>query len=112
MLGLESLQVYNSISNNIEKSKQFDFYTDTFDEFSFKELKDEVEGILDFSDITPSYLEHEILGPRTIQAYNRIRLEKSSFDGYIILLNGFARSPIRVFEIYLRIVVDLDEKDT
>ena len=38
-------------------------------------------------------------------------MEKSSTDGYIILLMGFARSPIRVFESYLRIVVSLDEED-
>ena len=32
-------------------------------------------------------------------------------DGYIILLMGYARSPFRDFESYLRIVVGLDEDD-
>ena len=40
-----------------------------------------------------------------------MRLEKSSLDGYIILLMGYARSPFRGFESYLRSVVGLDEDD-
>ena len=38
-------------------------------------------------------------------------MEKSSTDGYVILLVGYARSPFRVFDGYLRIVVGLDEDD-
>ena len=40
-----------------------------------------------------------------------MRLEKSSTDGYIILLLGYARSPFRDFEIYLRFIVGLGEDD-
>ena len=36
-------------------------------------------------------------------------IRKSSTDGYFILLMGYARSPIRVFESYLRIRAGLDE---
>ena len=49
--------------------------------------------------------------PRIIGAYNKLRLEKSSTDDYIMLLMGYARSPFRDFESYLRIVVGLDEDD-
>ena len=38
-------------------------------------------------------------------------MEKSSTDGYIIFLMGYARSPFRYFESYLRIVVGLKEDD-
>ena len=38
-------------------------------------------------------------------------LDKSSPDAYIKLLIGYARSPFRDFEGYLRIVVRLDEDD-
>ena len=38
-------------------------------------------------------------------------IKKSSTDGYIILLMGYARSLFRKFESYLRIVVGLDEDD-
>ena len=38
-------------------------------------------------------------------------LEKSSTDGYIILLMGYARPSYHDFESYLRNVVGLDEGD-
>ena len=40
-----------------------------------------------------------------------MRLEKSSTDGYIILIMGYARTPYGDFESYTRIVVGLDEDD-
>ena len=40
-----------------------------------------------------------------------LRLEKSSTDGYITLLMGYSRSPLRDFESSLSIVVGLDEDD-
>ena len=38
-------------------------------------------------------------------------MEKSSTDGHLILILGYARSPFRDFESYLRIVIGLDEED-
>ena len=46
-----------------------------------------------------------------METYKKLRLEKSSTDGYDILLLGFARSPFRDFEGNLRIVVGLHEDD-
>ena len=40
-----------------------------------------------------------------------MRSEKSSTDGYITLLLGYARSRFRDFESYLRMIVGLDEDD-
>ena len=40
-----------------------------------------------------------------------MRLEKSSTDGYNVLLLGYARSNFRDFEGYLRVIVGLDEDD-
>ena len=74
-----------------------ELYTDTFDEFSFEELKDEIEEILNISDITPSHLQHKKLGPPINKAYNNLRSEKSSADAYIILILGHAGSPFRDF---------------
>ena len=50
-------------------------------------------------------------GPRNFQAHRTLRLEKSSSDGYIILLMAYARSPFRDFQSYFRIIVGLDEDD-
>ena len=53
MIGLTSLEVYNSIFNITAENNKVEFYTDTFGEFSFEELKNELEEILSVSDITP-----------------------------------------------------------
>ena len=87
MVGLTILEVYTSIFN-IGENNKFELYTDNFDEFSFAELKIEVEEILSISDITPSHLQHKIIGPRNIQAYKELRSENSSTDGYIFTFIG------------------------
>ena len=58
-------------------------------------------------DITP-YRLHEKIGPRIIEAYRKLRLEKSNTDGYIILLMGETRSLFGDFESYFKIKVGLD----
>ena len=109
MIGLTSLKVYNSSFNKTEHSNKLHFYTDNFDKVLFEEIYK--FKILNFSDFTPSHLQHAKIGPRFIQANSKIRLEKSSTDGYITLSMGYARSPFRDFEIYLTIVIGLDEDD-
>ena len=109
MLGLINLEVYNSIFNITKENNKFELYTDTFDEFSFAELKDEVGEILNISEITDDHLEDETLGPRIAETYSKLRLDKTSHDGYIILLMGYAGSPFRDFESYLRIFVGLED---
>ena len=111
MLGLIDLEVYNSIFNITKEINKFELYTDTFDEFSFEELKDEVEEILNIPEITDDHLEDDILGPQIAKTYWELRSDKTSHDGYIILLTGYARSPFKDFEKYLRIVIGLEEDD-
>ena len=77
----------------------------------FEDFKDELEEILSISDITPYHLQHEEIAPRSIEAYRKLRLEKLSTDGYVIIILGYNRSPFRDFESCLRIVVGLDEDD-
>ena len=105
MIRLTSLKVYNSFFNITEEFNKFEIYTDTFDEFSFLELKDELQEILDISNITDDHLEDEIKGPRIIKTFKKLESEKRQTDGYILFLMGYARSPFRHFESYLRIVV-------
>ena len=77
MIGLMSLEVYNFISNKNTSNNKIELYKDIFHEISFGELKDELKEILKNSDITPYHVQHEIK-PRIIQAYRKLRLEKSS----------------------------------
>ena len=73
MLGLIDLEVYNSIFNITKENNKFELYTDTFDEFSFEQLKDEVEEILNIPNITDSHLEDETLTPLIIDTYQKLR---------------------------------------
>ena len=111
MIGLTDLEVYNSIFNITKENNKFELYTDNFDEFSFEELKDEVEEIVNIANITDDHLEDETIVPHVIKAYWELKSEKSSTDGYNILLMGYGVSPFRDFESYLRIVVGLEEDD-
>ena len=111
MLGLTDLEVYNSIFNINTTNNKFELHTETFDEFSFDELKDEVEEILNIPTITDDHLRDETIGPRIIKTHWELISEKSSTDGYIILLLAYASSPFQDSENYLRIVVGLDEDD-
>ena len=79
--------------------------------FGFFELKDELEEIPNFSHITDDHLDDEVLGPRIIDEFIKLSTEKKNTDGYMMLFLAYARSPFRDFEIYLRIVVRLDEED-
>ena len=86
-VGLPSLEVYNFIFST-QKKNRFEIFTDNIDKFSCAELKEELEEILSIADITPEHLQHEKLGPRIIQAYKKLRSEKSSTDGHLILIMG------------------------
>ena len=77
MLSLTSLEVYNSIFN-ITEENNFELYTDIFDEFSFEELKDELEEILNVSNFTPEHLQDNIIGQRTISACKKTRNRKET----------------------------------
>ena len=109
MLGLIDLEVYNSIFNITKENNKFELYTDTFDEFSFPELKDELEEILNIQEITDDHLEDETLALRIAESYWKLRSDKTSHDGYTILLTGYANSSFRDFESYLRIFVGFEE---
>ena len=76
MLGLVDLEVYNSIFNITEENNIFELYRDTSDKFGFLELKDELEEILNISQITSEHLDDEVLGPRIIDEFIKLSNEK------------------------------------
>ena len=69
MIGLTSIEAYNSIFTKNATNKKIELYTDTFDQFSLTELKDELEEILDSSNITSEHLQDDIIGPRINSSY-------------------------------------------
>ena len=92
MIGLPSLKVSNSIFNITEQINKYELYTDSFDEFSFEQLKDEIEEILKISNISHEHLQGEIIGRLSISAYRKLETKKRRTDGYYMLLLGYARS--------------------
>ena len=110
MIGLTGLEIFNFIFNITEENNQSEGNTDNFDELSFAVLKHENEEIVTISDITPKRLQHDIIGPRTIQAYKNKRSGKSGTEFYVILQTGFAQPSFRDFESYLRMLVSSDEE--
>ena len=111
MIGLTSLEVYSSFFNITVENTKFEFYTDLVNKFSFTKLKDELEEILNLSGNTLKHPQHEKIGPRIIHAFEKLGSEKSSTDGYLIILMGYARSTFRNFERFSRIVVGLEGDD-
>ena len=81
MIGLLTLEVYNSFFRITEENDRFELYTGYFDyEFSNTQLKDKVAEVLGLSDISPEELNHEIHGPntfKTLENYQqkRVRLK-------------------------------------
>ena len=74
-------------------------------------MKHELEEIVKISIIQPEHLQDKIRGLTIGKAYKNLESENRQTDGYYMLLMGYARSPFRDFENYLRIVVGLDEDD-
>ena len=95
---LPSLKVYSSISNITEDNNKLELFTDFVDEFSFEEKKDELEEIVNISNISHEHLQDELLGPRILSEFRKLATQKGWANGYIMLLMGFAKSPFRDFE--------------
>ena len=85
MIGLARLVVYNSIFSRTEENNKVELHTDTFDELSLIELKDELDEIPNISNTTDNHSEDETIGPRIFEAYQKLHSERVSTAGYIIL---------------------------
>ena len=111
MIRLKSLEVYISIININHEIIKFELKTDTSDKVSFRESKGELEDILDISITTNENLQDDTIGPRTISMHKKLETENRRTDGYYTLILGYARSPFRDFQNFVRIVVGLIEDD-
>ena len=103
MMGLISLEVFNSIFNITEQKIKFELYTDNYDEFSFKELKIELEDIPLNSDITTSHLQHEVIGRRIIQAFKKYF---SKIQALMVILYNCCVMQDLLFE-FLKIILEM-----
>ena len=97
------LEIYSSIFNRNLENNNFEVPTDTFDEFSFEELKSELEEIVNFSIISHKHLQDEIICPRIIKANKKLETETRQTDGYHMLMLGYARSPFSDLKVILEL---------
>ena len=95
MIGLTSLEVYNSVFNITEENNKFELYRDNSNRFGFLALKDELEEILNIPHISQEHLQDEIIGPRIIDECIKLANEKQNSDGYMMLLLHYSTSPFR-----------------
>ena len=90
MIGLTSLEVYNSVYNITQENIKFELYRESSNKFGFLELKDELEEILNIPHITPEHPQDDEIGPRNIDEVLKLSHEKKNSDGYMILLLGYS----------------------
>ena len=58
MVGLPSLEAYNSVSDITEEKTKFELYTANFEEFPFVDFKNEIKEILDISNSSQEHIQH------------------------------------------------------
>ena len=78
---------------------------------SYIKVRDEIEKVLDISDITASDLEHDIRLPKIIEEYRNQVTKRMKDDKYMDNLGFYVSSVFQEFESYLRREVDLVEDD-
>ena len=88
-------EIHSCSSNITEEKGQLEQYTGKIDEFEFTELKDELEDNLGFSEISAQQLQNKMIGPRILKVYQKKLGSNREAAGYIKLILGYARSPIR-----------------
>ena len=112
MLRLLSSEVYNYIFNITERNNKLELYTRYLDyEFSYSQIRDRIAEILGLSDISSEELEHETFGPKVIEIYRKLSIERRQTDGYYTFLKDYVHSPFRDSESYPRNLTGLDEDD-
>ena len=114
MVGLLTLELYNSIFNITEENNKFKTYKlhDSKSGAGSKEkVRDEIERDLEVSDITATDLQDEIIAPIFIQEYTEQVSKRMDDSAKINILAGYISSDYEDFESYLRTKVDLVEDD-
>ena len=112
MIGSTKLVKHNFILEKKQQKITSLNFIQTFSiSFHSGKEKDELVEILSKSHVSPERFRDKLKDPPVIITNQKTSLEKRQTEYFIRFLLGFARSPIRDFERYLRFVVGLDEAD-
>ena len=114
MIGLTSLEVYNSIFNITEQTNKFELYKFPDGKagcISYEKFRDEIERDLDISDITAADLQDEIIAPIIIKEYREKVTKRMKDDKYMLIVAMYIDSVFRGLECFLKTQVDLVKDD-
>ena len=114
MIGLTSLEVYNSIFNINSANNNFELYIfldQKADGVSYEKVRDEIGRDLDISDITAADLQDDIIGPINIEEHREQVTKRMEDVGYMNILASYPSSIFQDIESYLRLEDDLVKDD-
>ena len=114
MVGLVSLEVYNSFFNITEENNKFKVYKfpdSKIGGISSEKVRDEIEKDLGISDITTTDLQDDIKGPIINNEYRQQVTKRVKIYKFMGILSSYTSSKLRNFERYLRTESDLVEVD-
>ena len=99
MIGLTSLEMYNSIFNITEHNNNLKIFEEIFDmSFCLQKSKNAVEEIVGNSDITTEKLKDDVFGPVIISSNRNLQLGEPSTEGHTLFLMAYAASSFLDFE--------------
>ena len=114
IIGLSDLEVYNSIFNITEQNYKFELYKIPDEKsggISYEKLKDEVKRDLDFSNITASDLQDNLIAPINIKEYKEQVTKRMKDDKCMPILAMYVVFIFQDFESFLRTEIELVEDD-
>ena len=112
MLGLMSLEVYNSIFNITEENNKFEVYIFPDEKsggVSYEKVRHEIEKDIEITDITATDLQDEIIVPNILDEDRNQVKKRMKDDKYMRILAICISSIFQDFESFLRTEIDLVE---
>ena len=103
-----------SIFNITEENNKFELYKFPDEKagvVSYGKVKDEIEKDLNFSDITVTDLQSDILAPIIIEEYKEQVKKRMKDEQFMNILSIYSSSVFQDFENFLRTQIDLVEDD-
>ena len=114
MIGLTDLEVYNSIFNIKEENIKFELFKFPVEKAScitYEKVREENERDLDFSVITATDLQDDIIGPIVFVEYGEQVTRIMKDEQFLNTLSIYTSSVFQEFESFLRTQIDLIEDD-
>ena len=114
MMGLASLEVYNSAFNITEENNNSKLYIIPDEKsggVSCEKVRDKIEKDLNISDIAATGLPNDIIGRILIEEYREKLSKRIKNDAYMLISAIYDGSLLHVLKSFLRLEIDLVEDE-